>query len=242
MDIIQSFYYANSNIRQSELEKAVLQNLLNPFINKLHIFIENKDKIVFLNSSIYRDHNSKICLVDYESQPTYKELFSYCNNLDNKICCICNTDIEIGFNYDMKFIIDHLINKNVIYFLTRHEYDMSLPLIKNFRGSHDAFIFHSNTLKNSMMNIDIDYINYIQNTPGIESLLTIFFIETLKYNIYNPCIQLKIIHHHKSNQRVWQNNGNKLVGYTSPKKKTNHASNCVHCSYIIKPITMKLES
>ncbi len=82
MDIIQSFYYANSDIRQSELEKAVLQNLLNPFINKLHIFIENKDKIVFLNSSIYKDHKSKICLVDYESQPTYKELFSYCNNLD----------------------------------------------------------------------------------------------------------------------------------------------------------------
>ena len=38
------------------------------------------------------------------------------------------------------------------------------------------------------------------------------------------------------------NNGNKLVGYTSPQKKTNHPSNCVHCSYIIKPITMKLDS
>ena len=34
-----------------------------------------------------------------------------------------------------------------------------------------------------MENKDLNFINYIQNTLGIESLLTIFFIEKLKYKI-----------------------------------------------------------
>ena len=162
--------------------------------------------------------------------------FIYSSKLENRICCLCNSDIE--FKIKNRSLLDRLNNNNLIYFLTRREVDGSKYLIDNFGGSHDAFIFHSNRLKKNIANKDLSFINYIQNTSGIEALLTIFFIEKLKYKIKNPCFQIKLIHHHKSNIRLWQKKENKPIGYTSKLPKKNYSNGEIHCKYIISPCKM----
>lgn len=219
MDIIQSFYYSPDTKRQEEIEHALNNNLNKEFVKCIHLFIEEKNYELFKNS-IFITHNkyNKLKLVKFEGQPTYPDLFRYGSELENKICCICNSDIEFSIENNNVRLLEQLYNDKTIYFLTRHEYDMSHPLIKQFGGSHDAFIFYSNILRSAIDNIDFSFINYIQNTSGIEALLTIFFIDQLNYKILNPCFQIKLIHHHQSQVRLWNRTptGQKIVGYTHP--------------------------
>lgn len=233
--IIQSFYYSINDTRQTEIEFALMQNLNKNYVKNIHLFIENKDLVKFKTSTFYK--NNKIIIVNFEGQPTYPVLFNYSSNLNNEYCCICNSDIEL--NIENIKIVEHLKNNKLIYFITRHEHDMSCPLIDNFGGSHDAFIFHSDTMKKNLNNINTNFINYIQNTSGIEALLTIYFIEQLNYKILNPCYQIVLLHHHKSQVRLW-NTGNQTipVGYTHPiPLKVNWG---VHNKYIIKPCNINL--
>jgi len=219
MDIIQSFYYSSDNNRQQEIEHTLNSNLNKEYVKCIHLFIEENDYELFINSLfITHEKYNKITLVKVEGQPTYPDLFTYGCYLENKNCCICNSDIEFNIeNNDMR-LLERLYNDKVVYFLTRHEYDMSCPLITNFGGSHDAFMFHSNTLRSTIHNADFSFINYIQNTSGIEALLTLFFIEKLHYKIFNPCFQIKLIHHHQSHVRLWNRTttGQNTVGYTHP--------------------------
>jgi len=233
MDIIQSFYYSSDNVRQTEIDYTLFSNLNKTFVNKIHLFIEDSDFNLFITSDFSRHINyKKINLVKYKGQPKYPDLFRYCSNLKNTICCICNCDIEFNIENKDTLLLQQLYNNKSIYFLTRHEYNMSCPLIANFMGSHDAFIFHSDTLKTEIELKDINYINYIQNTIGIEALLTIFFIEQLNYKILNPCFQINLTHHHKSNVRLWKI-GNKSVGYTRPTPLSKDPG--IHNKYMIQP-------
>ena len=232
MEIIQSFYYGQNNERQREIEYALDVNLKNKFINKIHLFITEKDYIKFITSEYMIKHTNKekIKLNKLEHQPTYPELFTYGSKLNDCIIAICNSDIE--FIIENNNIFERLINKNIGYFITRHEYNGDPFLINNFGGSHDAFIFHSNTLKLNIENKDLKFIDYIQNTSGIEAILTIYFIEQLNYKLLNPCFQIKLIHHHKSNIRLWSVQGKHPVGYTSPKP---NGSIGIHNKYMINP-------
>lgn len=236
MDIIQSFYYSTDNNRQLEIEDVLNKNLNKDFVKKIHLFILKTDCDLFIKSIFITHKNyNKITLVIFEGQPKYPDLFKYGSQLKDKICCICNSDIEfIIENTDIR-LLEELYNNKVIYFLTRHEYDMSYPLIINFGGSHDGFIFHSNTLHNTIGNIDFSFINYKQNTSGIEALLTIFFIEQLNYKILNPCLQIKLIHHHQSHVRIWNRIGieQKIVGYTHPTPIRSDSG--VHNKHMIYP-------
>jgi len=135
-----------------------------------------------------------------------------------------------------------LRDDKVCYFITRHEHDMSDVLIKNFGGSHDAFIFNTKVLKESIYRKGLTYINYIQNTSGIEALLTLFFIESLQYQVYNPCWQIVLKHHHKSEVRLWTATSSGPIGYTHPLKQNHYAPNVVHCSYMINPCKLSVAS
>jgi len=235
MDIIQSFYYSSNKDRQQELELCLKKNLFSEFINNIHIFITQKDYNTFLQSNFITNKNyKKLFFIIHDNQPSYSELFTYSSKLDNKICCICNSDIEITIQNNNILLLDMLRNTKKIFFITRYESNGSSYLIDNFGGSHDAFIFHSNTLFKNLVNMSLNFIDYIQNTSGIEAILTIFFIEKLNYIVENPCFQIKIIHHHESNIRQWQQiNGNKIVGYTSPTPNNNNWG--IHNKHMIYP-------
>lgn len=233
MEIIQSFYYSSNEQRQQEIEHTLTENLNKHFVNKIHLFIEDKDMERF-NASQYAS-NSKVNVVNHNSQPTYPQLFRYGCTLDNVICCVCNSDIEFRINDENLFLLNRLSNLKELYLLTRHEHDLTKPQIDTYRGSHDAIIFHSDTFNNTINNIDLSYINYIQNTSGIEALLTIFFIDHIVYQVTNPCYQIVLVHNHKSQVRLWNAVYQTPVGYTHP---TRLGLPGVHNSHMIRPCTI----
>ena len=227
-EILTSFYYSNNENRQNEIVTTLKNNLSKSFISKINLFITNSDYIKFIKTELYIKNNNRINFIIKNSQPTYKDIFLTARQFRDKIICVCNSDIELSIN---NMSILHKLDDDTSFFITRHEHDNSKPLIENYCGSHDAFIFTGNSLKKKILDKDLNNINYTQNTLGIESLLSLFFIEELKYKIYNPCYEIKLTHHHKTIYRTYNNN---RVGYTSTYKKDT-IEDLIWNKYIISP-------
>ena len=231
MEIIQSFYYSSDVQRQQEIEHTLKENLNKSYINRIHLFIDDRDYNRFMASDF--QFNMKVIVKRFNSQPTYPELFKYACAINDTICCICNSDIEFRIDDANLCLLEGIRNEKTLYILSRHEYNMTKPQIDSYCGSHDAVIFHSTTFNNTIANIDTSYINYIQNTSGIEALLIIFFIDYMHYNVHNPCLQIVLIHNHKSEVRQWAANAKLPVGYIHPTPLNLPG---VHCAYMINPV------
>jgi hypothetical protein len=231
MELLTSFYYPNNSERLKELELTLNNNLTKTFITKINLVITNNDYIIFKNSDFINHLNfCKINIIINDDTPTYKYLFNLASTFENIIICICNSDIEF---FIPNIEILNMLNDTNCFFITRHEDINEEYLISNFGGSHDAFIFKSNSLKTKLANKDVSYINYKQNTPGIESLLTLFCINELHYKITNPCFEIKLLHHHKSNHRTYSSMN--IIGHTSPHRLGGIYSNTIWCNYMIYP-------
>jgi hypothetical protein len=239
MIIVNSFFYPCSPERNRDIKLSILSNLALEFVKEIHLFISFNDLKLFKEDMDYVDNINigKVRFLISEIQPTYSMLFTYGSNLKDEICCICNTDIELQITERNTYLFyKYLTGSKTIFFLTRHESDGTRPLIDGFCGSHDAFIFHSDTLRETLAAADLSKLDHVQNTHGIEAIMTIYFIEELRYMIYNPCIQLKIVHHHLSNIRDWRKDRPIAVGYTSPNKLELDG---VHCSYMLYPLILQ---
>ena len=232
MELITSFYYPNNFERLNELKKTIKNNIKKDFIEKINLIITEEDNKKFVKENfIDNNYLNKLNIIIYNYKPTYKYLIEIIKNIKDKIVCICNSDIE--FFLINNEILNKLNDLNC-FFLTRHEDHNNKPLIDNYQGSHDAFIMKSNTINNKIKNIDLKYIDYPQNTPGIEALLIIFFIEKLNYVIFNPCFDIKLIHHHKSNFRTYTSKD--IIGHVYPNHPLGGIyQNSIWCKYLIYP-------
>ena len=95
---------------------------------------------------------------------------------------------------------------------------MSHPLMNDYHGSHDAYIFNSAFIDKSIIN---EHTNFYQNMIGIESRI----IKTLcdaGFQVYNPCKQIKIVHLHKTELR----NHGEWVGLHKCGDDAFHRKNC----------------
>uniref|UniRef100_A0A6C0E4G2 Glycosyltransferase n=1 Tax=viral metagenome TaxID=1070528 RepID=A0A6C0E4G2_9ZZZZ len=191
LHLISSFYTAESSSRNAELEKTLIQNIQSEYIERIHLFIDDEISLNKLKDGNFA--TDKIEIIKICKQPLYSDLVSYANLLTNKLCIIANSDIWIDSIEDIRLLTD--MKKFELYALTRYESDMTSPLINKYQGSHDAFIFHS-PIPESI----IKHIQFPQNVWGSENVL-LYELNKFKYEIKNPCFQIKIVHEHMSNER-----------------------------------------
>ena len=192
--IITSFYISNlesgkNGERNIELQNALNNNLSNPLIDTVHLYVDNNEALEYILSL----NNPKIVIISVGSQPLYSDLFNYANKeLNDKICMVTNSDIYLH-KCDIE-ILNKLNEPNVVFAMTRYEHDLSCLQIYRFYGSHDSFIFKS------PINIDIDCIQHNQNVLGSENVVC---YELRKNNniLFNPCYQIRIVHLHLSQVR-----------------------------------------
>ena len=192
INLITSFYLSKNIERQKELDDTLINNNNSLYISKIHLFLDNEECSEYLNKLI--NDRSKIVIIKIGNQPLYSDLFQYANTLPNEICMISNSDIWLK-EIKKDYLINTLQQKhNIVYSLTRHEHDNSCPLIDNYLGSHDVFMFKSPINSNI-----IKRINHPQNVWGSENVL---LYELQKFaRIYNPCRSIIIVHEHKSGER-----------------------------------------
>jgi len=202
INLITSFFNKKSDNdillkRNNEYNITLIKNLESQFIKKIHLFIEDEYSLSILDSIINKniDYNNKIIKIMHNKQPMYSDFFKYSfDNLKEEIVMISNSDIYLD-DCDNNILNKYILEKNNVFCLTRHENENYKPLIDNYIGSHDAFIFKS------PLNNDI-YIRstFTQNNWGSENLI-ISLIGNNGYTLLNPCIQIKIIHNHATEYR-----------------------------------------
>jgi len=168
-------FYTNNKI-------ALINNLNSDIIEKIHLFIDDNETLEKLNEIKSNNINShKIVIISVKKNPTYHDFFNYIlNNLPNNICMISNSDIYLH-SYDIN-LINLLVHEKYCYALTRYEYDMTHPLIDNYLGNHDCYIFNSKYLDNNFSE------NLFENDKKIIKLFC-----DLKFKVFNPCKQIKLV-------------------------------------------------
>lgn len=187
LNLITSFYVSKTNsLRNMDLERSLKNNIQSEYIERIHLFVDDDFALKRLESSEFL--SDKIVIIGITQQPLYSDLVSYANTLPNKLCMISNSDIWLHSILNIDLLVN--MSKSDIYALTRHESDMTSPLIDEYRGSHDVFIFHSPLCESI-----IKHIKFPQNVWGSENVL-LYEFDKLKYNLSNPCRQIKIIHEH----------------------------------------------
>lgn len=197
--IISTFYISKysshlDNLRSKELEQCLINNLSSPFVEKIHLFVDDNEALIKLNE--ISNNSDKIIVIEVGKRPKYSDFFNYIiKNVKDQICMIINADIFLYEN-DEKLIASLKENK-IAYALTRYEDDMSHPLINDYHGSHDAYIFNSKFINETIIN---ENTNFYQNLPGIETHV-IKALCDIGFNMHNPCKQIKIIHLHKTQLR-----------------------------------------
>lgn len=202
--IISSFYISKyssnlDNLRSKELEACIINNVKSPFVQKLHLFIDDDDALNRVKE--LTNNSDKIVIISVGMKPKYNDFFNYIiNNLNDEICMITNSDIYL-FECDIN-LIDKLKNEKICYTLSRHEYDMSHPLIDNYCGSHDSYLFNSKFINEKFIN---NHTDFYQNLPGIESHIVKNFCD-FEFKVFNPCKQIKIVHLHKTKLRKYSGN------------------------------------
>lgn len=199
INYISTFYISDFDKRQEELETVLLKNIANLAFDTLHYFVDNDMALNRLTFLIKGNINAQKVKIAGIKKARYSDLFGYACNIIGEICVITNSDIY--FHAMPKNIIQHVsINSNYIYALTRHRYDFSKPLIDNYAGSHDAFIFLSPINRQLLSKI-----THFQFFLGAENIV-IYELERLGYKLYNPCLNIIIVHMHRINCRSTKNN------------------------------------
>jgi len=226
INIVSTFYLSKyssklDHLRSKELERCLVNNISSPFVEKIHLFVDDHDALTRLKQLT---NSEKIVVIGVRQKPKYNDFFNYViHHLHDKICMITNSDIYL-FECNLK-LIDRLKHEKICYALTRHEYDMSHPLITKYGGSHDCYIFNSKFIDTKIINEDT---NFYQNFPGIETHIIKTFCDQ-GFNVYNPCFQIKIVHLHKTNLR---NHGN-WIGLHACGDFDYHRKSC----WWVPPIT-----
>ena len=201
INLVTSFYLPQNEERREEIIKALKQNISSPYIKKIHLYIDDQKAHTYLMNEI-EDEERKIKIAGIGQQAKYSDYFWYCETkLQDEICMIANGDIWLK-HIDNPMILNILMQKSVVFALTRHEYNMKAPLIDRYQGSHDVFMFGGGNINNSILNPTQFYKNIAikQNIWGSENLI----IEKLKERqntILNPCKNIIIVHEHKTGLR-----------------------------------------
>ena len=228
INLITSFYISRfnselNNDRNDELQQCLKNNLENEFIEKIHLYVDDDEAVDCIKNM---NNNAKINIISVGFKPLYSDLFSYAlNHLQNKTCMIANSDIYLH-DHDLDARLLSILNDNATVFaLTRHEHDFTSPMMDDFCGSHDCFIFKSPLNFHDR----IENIKHVQHHWGSENIV---LHELSKNNIklYNPCHQIKIVHLHKSGLRE---ENRPRINYGHNINPRNHAT--------LSPIVFKFQ-
>ena len=226
INLITSFYISRfnselNNDRNNELQQCLKNNVENDFIEKIHLYVDDDEAVDCIKNM---NNNAKINIISVGFKPLYSDLFSYAlNNLQNKTCMIANSDIYL---HELDARLLSILNDNATVFaLTRHEHDFTSPMIDDFCGSHDCFIFKSPLNFHDR----IENIKHVQHHWGSENIV-LYELSKNNIKLYNPCHQIKIVHLHKSNLREAHR---PRINYGSNISARNHAT--------LSPIVFKFQ-
>lgn len=188
-------------VRQMEIDECFVRNIHHPLIRRVHVLCESQAARSHFEALATHFKSMKCLFLTHGKQPTYADMLRYVdkNIEEGKLVCIQNSDIYIDNTVSHEFLLQAARPDRLIA-LTRHEHTddahetctiSTCPLIWDYMGSHDTFLFHTPIPK------DFPYssLEYPQNVYGGETLFMKAWKDSGK-TLYNPCFDIRIFHRH----------------------------------------------
>jgi hypothetical protein len=189
--LITTFYYSDEPDRNQENLKCLHNNINNPFINGIHLFLQGVEKP---DLELFPEGLSKkITLIKFDRRPLFKDLFEYANSLnDTFIKVISNSDIY----FDKSIVnIEKCLKYKDVVTLTRWDLqsDGKVVFYNNYK-SQDCWFFRKI--------IPVDIGNFPLGQHGCDNRL-LYELKKRGISYFNPSLSIKAIHVHQSNLRSY---------------------------------------
>lgn len=181
-------YYKTSEIeREEENLKCLRENINNPLIACIHLFLQGNDYPEI------EDTSKKVKYVNFEKRPFFSDLFAFANSLEKDIVKIVSNS-DIYFDDTLNYSLDVLKEVDVLA-LTRWDElgNGNLEFYNNYK-SQDVWIFNRK--------IEASIGQYHIGRHGCDNKL-IYEFQKYKYTVVNPSLSIKVIHVHKSALRSY---------------------------------------
>jgi hypothetical protein len=199
MILITTYYKPKNKEREEEINRCLLKNYQNKYIEKIYLLNDKIYDICINNSDkkieqiiVSNDENYKL---------TYYDSIKFINEkLRNRICILSNSDIY--FNNSLSKINNENINNNFMALLRYDEdKDYRKNLFKRYDeardDSQDCWIFKS------PLNINIDNLTFSFGTLGCDSIFASYVAMDSDLNIINPCYDIITTHVHNTEYRTY---------------------------------------
>jgi hypothetical protein len=200
MILITTYYKPKNKDREQEINRCLLKNYQNKYIEKIYLL---NDKIYDI--PIKNDYQKKIEQVIVSNNENYKltyyDSIKFINEkLINRICILSNSDIY--FNNSLSKINNDNINNNFIALLRYDEdKDYRKNIFKRYDevrdDSQDCWIFKS------PLNININNLTFSFGTLGCDSIFASYVANESGLNIINPCYDIITTHVHNTEYRTY---------------------------------------
>ena len=201
------FYTPKNKQRREELFSVLNLNIKKKFIKKIILLIDDD---TFKNQNLI---SPKITIIRFNRRPTFEDWIRESKKfiIDDKYFVIANADIE--FQDDFEELISNELKKDKSFLLlSRYDLigDKELGLVKNAYYSQDTWCLRSSDLKN----IEESHLSSLKIALGIprcdNKIAFEFWLRN--WQLINPCLRIKTIHHQKSGIRNYEKKDRTIIG------------------------------
>ena len=233
--LITQYYETDDTQRSKENTICLINNILNPCINKIHLLNEklyNLDHIFKSLDKTNRINNfrEKVKQHVIEKRMTFHDSMAFANKFcKNSIIIVANLDIFFDEDlnklqtYDFTNLFLSLSRFDLLddynfdgnNQITKFKYDG--PLGNPCIDSHDAWIFKSPIKMTNESKIML-------GANGCDTIINYIYGETLKYNIINPIDSIKAIHYHREFERAHRTK-NKIMSHSGMEYNKDNSFN-----------------
>ena len=200
MILITTYYISDNKDRQKELDRCLIKNSENNYIEKIYL-LNNE---IFNLDFIFNQKKIEQVIITNEKNYIlkYNDAIKFINNnLEGSICILSNSDIY--FDNSLSKICDkNRLNENNLFALLRYDEDKNgnKHIFKFFdeprNDSQDSWIFKS------PLKVNLDKINFSFGTLGCDSIFAnVMHDSGLK--VTNPCYDIITTHVHNTEYRTY---------------------------------------
>jgi hypothetical protein len=195
--LITQLYREENVSRHNEILAALTQNILNPYIDEIHLL--QHDTLVHLCEKVkIKSH--------VESRLSFGGAIEYANQIDLKGSIVVMSNNDIVFDESLRWLHDPLVTRMLARFesfcLSRHEppeqsvHGIGTQCGPGYIGSHDVFIAHSplpNHLASALKTVFF-------GQAGADARF-IYEARRAGLVVSNPCKSIRAVHWHRSGKR-----------------------------------------
>lgn len=196
-----NFYVDNHPLRDLELDKCLVKNVLNKEIDRIIVVLTRKD-LIHLNKVLEKYDTTKVYTIINEERPSYNYYFRLTREYPYDINIIANTDIVM--DDDSLKLLKTWNWRNYCLALSRwdylnHEMSKHISRLYDHRDSQDTWILRGGFKDNKLA-------DFCLGKKGCDNRIA---HELSKfYNVINPSRSIMTFHYHITNIKNYAPHGN----------------------------------